>query len=110
MSVWLPGKAAVHASQSKGSPTGSGGCASTVQLVKPGDPEGTEGGWWWWVGGGVTGVESQSSREQREPWLWIKALASLSSPGLTLADTAAHYGHEDDGKHVRSRSSTANIP
>lgn len=54
MSVWLPGKAAVHASQSKGSPTGSGGCASTVQLVKPGDPEGTEGGWW--GGGGVVVV------------------------------------------------------
>lgn len=88
MSVWLPVKAAVHASQSKGSPTGSGGCASTLQLVKPGDPEATEGGGGaglgGWVGAGVTGVESQSSREQREPWLWIKALASSEQPRADL--------------------------
>lgn len=33
----------------------------------------------------------QISREQREPLLWIKVPASLSTPGPTLTDTSAHY-------------------
>lgn len=77
--------------------TGSGRCAYTVELVKPGDPEGTGGE------GGTVGVESQSSREQREPWLWIKVLVSLSTPGLTLADTSARYRRGDGGKHVTAK-------
>lgn len=58
---------------------------------------------------GGTGVESQSSREQREPWLWIKVLASLSTPGLTLADTSAHYRHGYGGKHVTTKPTVINI-
>lgn len=54
--------------------------------------------------GGGAGVESQSSREQREPWLGIKALVSLSTPGLTLADTSARYRHGYGGKHVTTKS------
>lgn len=53
-----------------------GRCAYTDELVKPAD-----------LGdrGGHHGEERHSSREQHEPWLWIKEPVSLSTAGLTLA-------------------------